>query len=180
MSFQFRTIYLFPLTYFPINKPKYESIPMHDYIHHTIKEIKIKLFWYSSQPIELKVKISLFAYHCIHIISFIIVSFHSMIQETKKKKEKISISFFNVIYHIKKLPIRIIKSWPSFQLISKFSPHSSSFYIKLDVNSTIDFPSLTLLFFSSKCTAYSSGGYYFTKRASPFWCHQTILAWREV
>lgn len=61
---------------------------MHDYIYHTIKEIKIKLFWYSSQPIELKVKISLFAYRCIHIISFIIVSFHSMIQETKKKKKK--------------------------------------------------------------------------------------------
>lgn len=44
LSFQFRTIYLFSLTYFPINKPKYESIPMHDYIHHSIKEIKIKLF----------------------------------------------------------------------------------------------------------------------------------------
>lgn len=129
LSFQFLTIYLFPLTLFPINKPKYESIPMHDYIHHSIKEIKMKLFniWYSNHPIELKVRISLFGYHCIHIISFIIdILFHSMIQETKKKKKNPSLSS-NVIYHIchiKKLPIRIIKSWPSFQLISKFSPNT--------------------------------------------------------
>lgn len=154
---------------------------MHDYIHHTIKEIKIKLFWYSSQR-DNRIKSKNFSI-CLPLYPYYII-YHRLISlddtRNEKKKEKISISFFNVIYHIKKLPIRIIKSWPSFQLISKFSPHSSSFYIKLDVNSTIDFPSLTLLFFSSKCTAYSSGGYYFTKRASPFWCHQTILAWREV
>lgn len=33
-------------------------------IYHDIKEIKMKLF---EAPIELKVRISLFAYHCIHI-----------------------------------------------------------------------------------------------------------------